>query len=867
MLRRRFFYLSVTVCMLLGLAGPAQVLAAQPVQAPDLAPQAIDSVTLEGTVGSTPTQDSTPTTGTANNASSITFSHTTGSGNNRLLLVGVSFYNASSSRTISSVTFGGTALTSVAAATTNGNTRRVQIWRLIAPAASTTANIVVTFSGTGMYGVAGAVSFAGVDQCAPLGTYLGATGNTGTATVSPVTVAGDLVFDTVAAGSTLTVNGSQAPQWNTGDGTTLYGGASTKTATTSPTPMSWTLGASGLWATGAVAIKPVNSSPRTATATSGSTLSFCHTTGSGTDRLMLVGVSLNANTTAETISSITFTPVGGSAISLSPVITEQLPWLNRYSSIWYSPTQPPAGQTGTILVTLSASFSSGSMVVGSANFAGVDQITPLGVPKGTVGNGTAISLVLDGLTGDELVFDNVFIGGTSTTAATVGAGQTQVWQGFVSPGRGIASTEQASSNSVQMSWTAGVSALWVSVAVPIIPAYPSCTRYTLAAGNDGNGTVALNPPGGSYCSGRKVRLTPSPNPGQLLSGFVGPNGSEVTNTSGVHTIVVDGNKSVIANFAAQTCSDVSLDAADDTYLSGASTSTNYGASTTLEVAGTTTTTNQRTSLLRWAFAIPADTTIGSASISLNVTNNSAYAYPLYEVARAWVESAATWQSDGTANWQTAGASNSSTGSIDRGSTALWDSTGSFGGSPGVKTVTLNASGLGVVRRWATGGFNNGVIIQDYTAGASDNLIFDSSESTTEANRPKLTYNHCVPNNTAPNLPALVAPAPDGTTGVGTSPTLVVTVGDTDGNAMDVTFYGRAVGIRHLAESGYVLRRPQRFQCVDGLAGPRGIHAVRVVCGRGRRPRHHHRCDVDLYHRRHHRHDHRRKADRAGWHDG
>ena len=108
-------------------------------------------------------------------------------------------------------------------------------------------------------------------------------------------------------------------------------------------------------------------------------------------------------------------------------------------------------------------------------------------------------------------------------------------------------------------------------------------------------------------------------------------------------------------------------------------------------------------------------------------------------------------------------------------------------------MTLNPTGLTVVQRWAAGGLNNGVIIQDYTSGSSDNLIFDSSESITEANRPKLNYTHCVPNNTAPAQPTLVSPADDAT-GVSTSPTLDVTVSDTDWNTTDVTFYGRAWGL-------------------------------------------------------------------------
>ena len=36
--------------------------------------------------------------------------------------------------------------------------------------------------------------------------------------------------------------------------------------------------------------------------------------------------------------------------------------------------------------------------------------------------------------------------------------------------------------------------------------------YTLTAGNDGNGSVTLNPTGGTYASGTTVTLTPVPTP-------------------------------------------------------------------------------------------------------------------------------------------------------------------------------------------------------------------------------------------------------------------------------------------------------------------------------------------------------------------
>ncbi len=548
------------------------------------------------------------------------------------------------------------------------------------------------------------------------------------------------------------------------------------------------LGALGMPNSAARAASTVDGPVTTQSASSGTSISWTHTTGTGANRLMLVGVSWNSNTAAVTVSSVTFTPSGGTALSLNQVISRKYASNYRYSAIWYLPSEPPSGTTGTVLVTFSANVSSG-IVAGAANFKDVDTITPLGSPKGADASSIAASVTLTGLAGDELVFDNLFVGGTSTSAS-VTAPQASLWNVFVSPARGAASTEQAAGSSVIMNWTLGASGIWVDVAVPI---FPACTgsRYTLTAGSGGNGTVTLNPAGSSYCSGRSVTLTPVPNTGYLFSGWVGENASEIQNTAGVYTIVMNGNKSVTANFAPQACQDASpLTVTADTYLSGAATTTNYGTSAQLQVDGSTTQATQRTTLLKWnVSSIPSSATINTASIAVNVTDASNIAYPLYDVVKAWTEGGATWATyDGTNTWGTAGASGT-TGNVDRGITNLWSSTTSSFSTTGLKTVSLNADGVAMVQQWVTGSTNNGVIIQQYS-GASATLFFDSKEGTTA---PKLNINYCLPNNTAPAQPVLVSPAPSGATGVSTSPTLEVTVSDTDANPTNVTFYGREVG--------------------------------------------------------------------------
>ena len=172
--------------------------------------------------GPTPAADSTYTTGTAASASSITFSHTAGPGANRLMMVGVSWWALGPRRPFHRL-LSEDRLTSAGTTPTARPTRA--IYYLLAPAASTTANVVVTFSGL-VNAVAGAVTFAGVNQTTPLGTFVGATGTNSAPSVSPTTVADDLVLDTVAAGATLTVGVGQTSRWNVLQGVT--GAASTR---------------------------------------------------------------------------------------------------------------------------------------------------------------------------------------------------------------------------------------------------------------------------------------------------------------------------------------------------------------------------------------------------------------------------------------------------------------------------------------------------------------------------------------------------------------------------------------------------------------------------------------------------------------
>ncbi|HYD48088.1 MAG TPA: hypothetical protein VEB21_07070, partial [Terriglobales bacterium] len=211
--------------------------------------------------------DGTPTSGTATASSTISFSHTTGSGSNRLLLVGVSFEcsgatcGSPTNTSVTSVTFGATPLAFVGRSFSSTRDAAVEIWQLFNPPASTTATITATLN-QAFDAVAGAVSFSGADQSQTL-SLVGATGNSSAPTVVVPSTSGALVFDTVSwdtSGAGATAGAGQSERWDTmadfGSGNAQIRGAGSTEAGAASVTMSWTAPTADDWAIGAVSIAP-----------------------------------------------------------------------------------------------------------------------------------------------------------------------------------------------------------------------------------------------------------------------------------------------------------------------------------------------------------------------------------------------------------------------------------------------------------------------------------------------------------------------------------------------------------------------------------------------------------------------------------
>ena len=135
------------------------------------------------------------------------------------MLVGVSINN-DNNETVTSVTYAGDALTLVGAVTESDDAR-TEIWQLTDNNGLDTGtnNVVITFSAPlNKEAVAGVMTFTGVDQTTPLGTFASdKDDDTGPATVTVSSAVDELVFAVATAENEVVSLTTQAPateHWN-----------------------------------------------------------------------------------------------------------------------------------------------------------------------------------------------------------------------------------------------------------------------------------------------------------------------------------------------------------------------------------------------------------------------------------------------------------------------------------------------------------------------------------------------------------------------------------------------------------------------------------------------------------------------------
>jgi pectate lyase len=194
-----------------------------------------------------------------------------------------------------------------------------------------------------------------------------------------------------------------------------------------------------------------DSASRTASTTAISSLTWSHTLGGGSDRIVIIGVACedttatNANVLSVTFNGASATAVPNSKISGggTGIIQTQLFYVLNASL--------PAAGTYSVKVTFQGSIQGAS--VGAVSLAGVRQSGPEAVTAKTDTSGAdSISTSITPLTSGAWVVDVVGSGNSGTF--TAGSGQTARWSIAASGMTGASSNKVAASpGAMTLSWT------------------------------------------------------------------------------------------------------------------------------------------------------------------------------------------------------------------------------------------------------------------------------------------------------------------------------------------------------------------------------------------------------------------------------
>jgi hypothetical protein len=208
-----------------------------------------------------------------------------------------------------------------------------------------------------------------------------------------------------------------------------------------------------------------SASSTTLTSQAGS-MSWQHTTGTGSDRLLLVSVDV-FRSNGGTPSSVTNVTYDG--VALTQAATAQYSSNPRILSYLFYLVNPSSGTK-----TINATFSGNNLAVGgSVTYTNVDQTSPLQVNNVNSGSSASqsVSLTASG-TNNKLLFGHMGSYRTTSPSAytvTEGSGQTNRWAQTGSTFKGRCSEKTVTSGSVSMTWTTSQTASWTAIAAVIQP--------------------------------------------------------------------------------------------------------------------------------------------------------------------------------------------------------------------------------------------------------------------------------------------------------------------------------------------------------------------------------------------------------------
>lgn len=192
----------------------------------------------------------------------------------------------------------------------------------------------------------------------------------------------------------------------------------------------------------------------------GTTISWSHTVGVGSNRILIVGVSDGSpvGTLDKIVNTVTYggTPLALAAAQLDPSDT-------LLAEMWYLLNPPPG--TATIQVTFAGNPS--SAVGGSVSYFNVAGIGNFNSANGA---GSSASVTVNANDGDLVV--DTLASSQNGPFPSPGAGQTQHWNVVVLGAHVGAGSDKAASSPVTMTWSPITTGNWALVAVDLQPPAP-----------------------------------------------------------------------------------------------------------------------------------------------------------------------------------------------------------------------------------------------------------------------------------------------------------------------------------------------------------------------------------------------------------
>jgi len=215
------------------------------------------------------------------------------------------------------------------------------------------------------------------------------------------------------------------------------------------------------------AVVAANTSGKTANGGNVGSLTIAHTTGAGSNRLMLVGIASKPDVT---ITSVAY---GGTELVK---LGEQINGTVSKSELWY--LIAPASGTANVVISWTGTLECSA---GVTTFTGANQTTPFGTISKASGSTFPSSLPVSSNIGD-IVVDVMAKDGNTPTA---GAAQTEIFNLGTNSIKSASSYKTAAAGSTTMSWTtSGPAPIWASIGVSV----------------KGNATEALFTQTPSFCS-------------------------------------------------------------------------------------------------------------------------------------------------------------------------------------------------------------------------------------------------------------------------------------------------------------------------------------------------------------------------------